>query len=56
VSHFGLGHLIVTTAAKAVVYDLVFKIMRHFTLPEAAIAAAIVLAAAAIYFSRSARD
>jgi hypothetical protein len=32
--HYGLAHLIVGTIVKGVIYGVIFKLMRHLSLPE----------------------
>lgn len=45
--HLNLTHMIVSAVVKGVIYDLIFKVMRNLSIPQALALVAIVLMAVA---------
>jgi hypothetical protein len=46
-THYGIGHMIVSALVKGVIYSVIWKIMRTLTIPEAlALAGGVLLVCA----------
>lgn len=46
--HYAIGHMIVSSLIHAVIYGVVWRVMRHFTLPEDICMAVILVAGVAL--------
>lgn len=47
--HYAMGHMIASSLIHAVIYGVVWRVMRHLTLPEDIGLAVVVIAAVALF-------